>query len=85
MEFLLVSVAQKYEAHHQEERRGSPSGYQLVILNMLGQEVARLVEGWQRAGRYQVNWRSGGHPSGVYFCRLRAGEFVQTRKMNLLH
>ncbi|MDZ7287759.1 MAG: T9SS type A sorting domain-containing protein [candidate division KSB1 bacterium] len=58
---------------------------QLVILNMLGQEVARLVEGWQPAGRYQVNWRSGGHPSGVYFCHLRAGEFVATRKMNLLH
>lgn len=58
---------------------------QLVILNMLGQEVARLVDGWQPSGRYQVNWRSGGHPSGVYFCRLRAGEFVAMRKMNLLH
>ncbi len=57
---------------------------QLVILNALGQEVARLVNGWQPAGRHRVNWKSSSHPSGVYFYRLRAGEFEQTRKMSLL-
>jgi hypothetical protein len=62
----------------------SAGDVQLVILNTLGQEVARLVNGWQAAGRYRANWSSSRHPSGVYFCRLRAEGFEQTRKMSVV-
>jgi hypothetical protein len=56
----------------------------LVLYNGLGQEVARLVDGTQQAGRYEVQWNAGGFPSGVYFCRIHAGSFVDTRKLLLL-
>ena len=55
----------------------------LRVLNMLGQEVAVLVNGQKSPGYYQVQWNAD-VPSGVYFYRLQAGEFVQTKKMILL-
>jgi hypothetical protein len=65
------------------------SNVKLTIHNLLGQEVARLVEGEQEAGFYEVQW-SGRNDygtavaSGVYFYRIQAGGFVQTSKMLLL-
>jgi hypothetical protein len=57
---------------------------QLVILNSLGQEVARLVDGEQPAGRHTMTWQTNGHASGTYFYRLRAGSFEETRRMALV-
>jgi len=56
----------------------------LAIYNLRGEEVARLVEGEQAAGEYQVIWDASNVASGIYFYRLQAGEFVETRKMVLL-
>jgi hypothetical protein len=56
----------------------------LVVYNMLGQEVARLVEGLVAAGRHEVVFDGQGLPSGVYLYRLEAGTFVQTRRMTLV-
>ena len=61
----------------------------LIIYNLLGQEVARLVDNGQEAGFYSVQWNgrsSGGSlaASGIYIYRLQAGDFVQTKKMALL-
>jgi hypothetical protein len=55
----------------------------LGIFNVLGQEVASLVNERKAAGSYQVHWTANA-PSGIYFYRLQAGEFVETRKMILL-
>jgi pimeloyl-ACP methyl ester carboxylesterase len=55
----------------------------LRIYNEFGQEVARLVEAQQKAGYYRAVW-SAGVSSGVYYYRLRAGVFLETRKMVLL-
>lgn len=57
---------------------------QLVILNSLGQEVARLVDGEKSAGRHTVTWSANSHASGTYFYRLRAGSFEETRRMSLV-
>jgi hypothetical protein len=57
---------------------------QLVILNSVGQEVARLVDGEQSAGKHSVVWQTNGHASGTYFYRLRAGSFEETRRMALV-
>jgi len=56
----------------------------LRIFNLLGEEVTTLVTGIREAGTHTVQWDATGQPSGVYFYRLRAGEFVETRKLVLL-
>lgn len=56
----------------------------LEIYNILGQKVATLVDGKQKAGYKTVRWNAGSFSSGIYFYRLQAGDFVETRKMMLL-
>jgi hypothetical protein len=61
----------------------------LTVYNVLGQEVAALVDGHQAAGPYEVTWDgrdASGRlvSSGLYFYRLQAGDFVGTKKMVFL-
>ena len=56
----------------------------LKIYNMLGQEVAMLVNEEKVAGVYQAQWNASKLPSGLYFYRLTAGAFTDTKKMMLL-
>jgi len=42
-----------------------------------------LVNEEKAPGRYSVTWEAGGSPSGVYLCRMLAGDYLQTRKMIL--
>ena len=60
------------------------SDVKLIIYNLLGQEVFRLEQFAQLAGNHRVIWDASSVASGVYFYRLQAGDFVQTRKMVLL-
>jgi flagellar hook assembly protein FlgD len=59
------------------------------VYNMLGQEVVTLVDQDRDAGFHQVDWdgrSSSGNSvsSGIYFYKLEADSFVQTKKMMLL-
>lgn len=56
----------------------------LKVYDMLGREVATLVNEVTPAGIYEVHWDARGVTSGVYFCRLRAGTFTSTKKMILI-
>ena len=56
----------------------------LTVLNVLGQEVVRLVDGEQVAGSHEVKLEPRGLSSGVYFYRLVAGSFTSTKKLMLL-
>jgi hypothetical protein len=56
----------------------------LSIYNILGQKVATLVDGQQQAGYKTTRWDASSLSSGIYFYRLQAGDFVQTRKIVLL-
>ena len=56
----------------------------LSIYNILGQRVATLVDGKQRAGIRSLRWDAQGLGSGIYFCRLKAGGYTKTIKMVLL-
>lgn len=60
------------------------SAVTLVVYDATGREVARLVEGSLGTGRHQVTWDAKDMPSGVYFYRLTAGSFVETRAMTLV-
>jgi aminopeptidase N len=52
----------------------------LKVFDVLGREVATLVNEEMRPGYYQVDWDANDVPSGVYFYRLSAGSFTQTMK-----
>lgn len=56
----------------------------LNVYNMLGQEVATLVDGVRDAGTYNAEWNASGVPSGIYWYRIDAGNFSETRKMILM-
>ncbi len=56
----------------------------LSVFNALGQIVATLVDGVQAAGFHDVKFDGSGLSSGVYFYRIQAGNFVQTRRLLLL-
>ena len=69
------------------DRRGlglGASDVSLVVYDLLGREVAVLVNERKAAGRYEVAFNAAGLASGVYFYRLTAGSFVDSRKMVLL-
>jgi len=53
----------------------------LHVYNLLGQRVAVIVDEQQKAGYHEVVFQNQALPSGVYFYRLHAGSFVQTKKM----
>jgi hypothetical protein len=50
----------------------------------MGKEIATLVNEYKPAGAYELTWNAANLPSGVYFYQLRAGNFVQTKKMLLM-
>ncbi len=62
----------------------STSKVKLTLFNLLGEEVTTLVNEEKVAGNYSVEFNAASLPSGVYFYHLKAGEYVNTKKMILL-
>ncbi len=60
------------------------SAVNLTVYNLLGEEVAELVNGKLNAGEHSVTWNAGDYTSGVYFYKLNANGEDQTRRMVLL-
>ena len=60
------------------------SNAKVTILNSLGEEIAVLVNEEQDKGYHKVEFNGSKLTSGVYFYRLKAGEFISTKKMILL-
>lgn len=56
----------------------------LTVYNITGRETAVLVNNKLEAGSYKVDFNASGLPSGVYFYRLNAGKFSETKKMVLI-
>ena len=66
------------------EVRLSLSFITINIYDVLGSEVATLVNEEKPVGSYDVGWVATGFPSGIYFYQIKAGEFIETKKMILL-
>lgn len=67
----------------------TPSEVSLKIYNVNGEEIITLVSGHQQPGAKTVHWDGRDNqgrmmPSGIYICRLQAGDFVIARKMSLV-
>ncbi|MDF1545589.1 MAG: T9SS type A sorting domain-containing protein [bacterium] len=60
------------------------SQVKLSIYNVLGQEVDVLVDRHMEAGRQSVEWDASAKASGLYFYRIEAGDFNETKKMMML-
>ena len=56
----------------------------LKVFDVLGREVNTLVNKYQSAGHYSVQFNASNLPSGVYFYELKAGKYYNTRKLLLL-
>jgi len=56
----------------------------LKIYDVLGNEIETLVDEEKQVGTYELNWNASNLPSGIYFYQLRAGSFVETKKMVLM-
>lgn len=67
---------------------GEGLGVRLVIYDILGREVTVLVNEQLIPGNYEITWSAAGRaydfPSGVYYYRLTAGEYSETKKMILI-
>jgi hypothetical protein len=62
----------------------SAGNVSLTIYNIIGQEVAQLVNGYREAGQYSVNWNASNLASGIYIYRLESNNNIITKKMALL-
>ena len=56
----------------------------LTIYDLLGREVAKLVNGEVESGQHTVSWDAGGLASGIYLYKLKAGDFTATKKLVIL-
>jgi hypothetical protein len=59
------------------------SNVKLIVFNSLGEKVTTLVNNFEEAGIHKVNFDAKDLSSGIYFYQLRAGSFVETKKMIL--
>ena len=56
----------------------------LIVFDVLGREVATLVDEYKPAGSYEVEFNAGNATSGVYFYKIHAGDYSSVKKMILL-
>jgi len=61
------------------------SHVELKVYNLLGEEIEKIVNKKQTAGKYEIKFEGSNLPSGIYFYQLKTNKFIQTKKMLLLH
>ncbi len=64
--------------------KGARGMTQLIIYDILGREIATLVNEQLQPGTYEVEWDGSNYPSGVYFYKLITDDFINTKKMVLI-
>lgn len=62
----------------------SATNVQIKVYNILGKEVNILINEHKNTGNYEIEFDGSALPSGVYFYKIQAGSFVQTKKMIIL-
>ncbi|SVD07274.1 uncharacterized protein METZ01_LOCUS360128 [marine metagenome] len=62
----------------------SSGNVKVLIYNIVGEEIATLVNTFQTAGYHSIAWNADSYSSGMYFVRMISGEYVTTQKMMLI-
>ena len=57
---------------------------QVIIYSLSGKPIETLINEFQSPGYYNVVWNANNHSSGVYFVKLVAGNYINTKKLMLL-
>jgi len=60
------------------------SNVEISVYNSLGEKVSNIVNEMKEAGSYEVQWNASDFPSGIYFYRMKAGDFINVHKMILM-
>ena len=76
--------SQQSSIEHQVSSTQNQLSVSLKVYDLLGREVATIINKEQSSGSYQVHFDASNLTSGIYFYRLQYGSFTQTRKMILL-
>ncbi len=61
-----------------------PSELSISVIDIAGQEVDKLFQGFRTSGLSQISWNAGFNPSGVYFIKISSEDMSQIRKVMLL-
>jgi hypothetical protein len=56
----------------------------MVVYDILGREIATLINEDLRPGTYEADWDASKYPSGVYYYMLKTGIYFETKKMVLI-
>jgi photosystem II stability/assembly factor-like uncharacterized protein len=56
----------------------------LIVFDVLGNEIEKLISKYQSAGNYEVNWDAQSFPTGIYYYQMKAGSYTDSKKMILL-
>lgn len=61
-----------------------PGKVEIIVFDVVGREVAKLVNDTKQAGKYEVVFDGSNYSSGLYLFKMKIGNFIQTRKMLLM-
>lgn len=67
-------------------RYGLPKGSWVIleVFNLSGQRIQTILSAYQSAGYYEEIWNASDFSSGIYLVRMKAGDYIETRRMTLL-
>jgi len=82
--FVMLNSFQHLDKETPKQVRGDKVDIRLIIYDVLGKEIATLVNERQKSGTYQVTFDASNISSGVYYYQLKVGSFIETKKMILL-
>lgn len=81
---IKYSIPTNAKGEMSNHQPSAGAGIKLVVYDMLGREVAVLINEEKPPGNYEVQWNASGFSSGIYFYRLKTGGYTEIRKMLLL-
>ena len=81
---IILSDAKNLKDFLSQAPQNDNANVTLKIYDILGREVATLVNQKQKPGNYEVVWNAVNQSSGIYFYRLQGGDFMETKKMLMI-